>query len=224
HGTLVAPQVYGPNHQHFFAVRLDMMVDGERNSVVECDSVAVPEGEDNPFGNAWVLKETPLRTEQEAKRNASASSARFWKVINPENKNALGDPVAYKLEPGPSTTSFYGPQAHALQRALFTNHNLWVTPYEASERFPAGDYPNQSPGGEGLPRWTEAGRSVEDTDLVLWHCFCAHHVARPEDWPVMPCTYVGFQLKPFGFFDGNPALDVAPSAPACHHASGEVGG
>jgi primary-amine oxidase len=27
HGALVAPQVYGPNHQHFFNFRLDMMVD-----------------------------------------------------------------------------------------------------------------------------------------------------------------------------------------------------
>ena len=42
HGTLVAPQVYGPNHQHIFCVRLDMMVDGPQNTVVECDSVAVP--------------------------------------------------------------------------------------------------------------------------------------------------------------------------------------
>ncbi|MGH7919912.1 MAG: primary-amine oxidase [Candidatus Dormibacteraceae bacterium] len=216
HGTLVAPQVYGPNHQHFFAVRLDMMVDGERNSVVECDSEAVPAGEDNPWGNAWVVKQKVLQRESDAKRNADASAGRFWKVINPEKKNAVGDPVGYKLEPGPSTISFYQPDAHALQRALFTSHNLWVTPYEPSERFAAGDYPNQSPGGEGLPRWTAADRSVENTDLVLWHCFTAHHVPRPEDWPVMPCTYVGFHLKPFGFFDGNPALDVAPTVAACH--------
>jgi primary-amine oxidase len=44
----------------------------------------------------------------------------------------------------------------------------------------------------------------------------AHHVARPEDWPVMPVSYVGFHLKPSGFFDGNPALDV-PAPHACHH-------
>ena len=40
----------------------------------------------------------------------------------------------------------------------------------------------------------------------------------PEDWPVMPCAYTGFHLKPIGFFDGNPALDIPPSPPAaCHH-------
>lgn len=33
HGALVAPGLYAPHHQHFFCVRLDMMVDGLKNSV-----------------------------------------------------------------------------------------------------------------------------------------------------------------------------------------------
>jgi primary-amine oxidase len=52
--------------------------------------------------------------------------------------------------------------------------------------------------------------------VVLWHTFVAHHVPRSEDWPVMPVTHVGFHLKPFGFFDGNPALDV-PRSTMAHH-------
>ena len=51
-----------------------------------------------------------------------------------------------------------------------------------------------------------------------WHTFTAHHVVRPEDWPVMPVTTAGFQLRADGFFDGNPALDVPP-APDCQHES-----
>jgi primary-amine oxidase len=35
-------------------------------------------------------------------------------------------------------------------------------------------------------------------------------VVRPEDWPVMPVTAVGFKLRANGFFDGNSALDVPP--------------
>ena len=87
--------------------------------------------------------------------------------------------------------------------------------YDPGQRFPAGEYPNQHPGGDGLPAWTAADRPLEDTDLVLWHTFTAHHVVRPEDWPVMPVTTVGFQLRADGFFDGNPALDVPPEE-HCH--------
>ena len=44
-----------------------------------------------------------------------------------------------------------------------------------------------------------------------------NHIARLEDWPVMPVENIGFKLKPSGFFDRNPALDVPPSNGAhCH--------
>ena len=42
HGTIVAPGLYGPHHQHFFCVRLDMAVDGPPNTVVEVDSEPLP--------------------------------------------------------------------------------------------------------------------------------------------------------------------------------------
>ena len=91
-----------------------------------------------------------------------------------------------------------------IRRAQFATKHLWVTAYDPDERFPAGDYPNQHPGGDGLPAWTAADRPLENTDLVLWHTFTAHHVVRPEDWPVMPVTTVGFKLRADGFFDGIP--------------------
>jgi primary-amine oxidase len=52
-------------------------------------------------------------------------------------------------------------------------------------------------------------------------------VPRPEDWPVMPVASLGFMLKPVGFFDRNPALDVPPSvghsAAHCRHHGGSAG-
>ena len=47
---------------------------------------------------------------------------------------------------------------------------------------------------------------------MLWHTFGATHFPRPEDWPVMPVDYRGFTLKPHGFFDRNPTLDVPARA------------
>src|SRR5207237_5765856 len=104
-------------------------------------------------------------------------------------------------------------------RAGFARHNLWATPYQPDERRAAGEYPNQHEGGDGLPRWTAADRSLVETDVVLWYTFGLTHFVRPEDWPVMPVEYTGFLLSPFGFFDRNPALDVAvtASSESCHH-------
>ena len=45
---------------------------------------------------------------------------------------------------------------------------------------------------------------------MLWYTFGSHHIARVEDWPVMPVARIGFSLMPDGFFDRNPALDVPP--------------
>ena len=53
HGTLVAPGLYGPHHQHFFCVRLDMAVDGNANSVVQVDSEPAPAGPGEP---AWARR------------------------------------------------------------------------------------------------------------------------------------------------------------------------
>ena len=51
-------------------------------------------------------------------------------------------------------------------------------------------------------------RELADTDVVLWYTFGQTHIPRMEDWPVMPVSSVGFSLKPDGFFNANPALDV----------------
>jgi primary-amine oxidase len=99
------------------------------------------------------------------------------------------------------------------QRAVFATKHLWVTPHRPDELYPAGDYPNQHPGGAGLPAWTKADRPIENTDVVLWYTAGSHHISRPEDWPVMPVERVGFTLKPSGFFDRNPGLDVPPNHP-----------
>jgi primary-amine oxidase len=217
HGTLVAPGLYAPHHQHWFSFRLDMMVDGPRNSVHEVDSAAVPLGPDNPNGNAWVTRSRLLAREGEAQGDLDPLAGRYWLVVNPEATNALGEPTAYKLVPGDNVRALAHPDSSIARRAGFIAHHLWVTRYDESERHAAGDYPNQHPGGAGLPAWVQADRGLVNTDVVVWYSLGVHHVVRPEEWPVAPVAYAGFSLKPAGFFDGNPALDVpAPT----HHGNG----
>jgi primary-amine oxidase len=215
-GMRVAPGVYGPHHQHFFGVRLDMMLDGPGNSVYEMDSVPIPRGPENPAGNAWRVEETLIGRESESGRLADARRARYWKIVNPSVRNELGKPVGYRLHPETGVLPMYDADAHAIKRARFAEKQLWVTAYDPDELYPTGDFPNQHPGGGGLPEYVARDRPLEDADVVVWHTFCAHHVVRPEDWPVMPVTKVGFMLRPDGFFDGNPALDL-PAPDHCAH-------
>ena len=216
HGTLVAPGLYGPHHQHFFCVRLDMTVDGVANTVVELDSVPSPAGPANPHGNAWQVERTVLGSEAVAKRDADASRARYWKIESADATSALGAPTAYALMPGSSVPPMYSPDALFAPRAGFTDHQLWVTAHDETQRFAAGDYPNQHPGGPGLPAFGAADRPLVGADVVVWYTMGAHHVVRPEDWPVMPVSTIGFMLRPSGFFDGNPALDLPAAADHCH--------
>ena len=212
YGALVAPQVYAPNHQHFFNVRLDFDLDGVANTVQQVDVTADEVSEANPFENAFRARAMNLRTEKQARANLNLEAARTWKIINPSVINSVGEPVGYKLIPGDNSFPFASPNAWWRKRAGFVNYHVWVTPYRDDEKYGAGDYPNQSAGGDGLIRWTEQDRPIENTDVVLWYTFGHTHLPRPEDYPVMPAAYIGFMLKPNGFFDINPANDLPPSA------------
>ncbi len=210
YGTEVAPRLNAPNHQHFFNARLDLDIDGEANIAQEVNVRSAPSGPENPHDNAFFAEVTPLETELVARRDTNPTSARFWRVVNASKKNELGGAVGYRLCPGENVLPHAQPSFALLKRAGFLTHNFWVTPYRADERYPAGEYPNQNPSDTGLGTWTKADRDLAATDLVVWYTFGQTHIPRIEDWPVMPVTSVGFTLKPDGFFNANPALDVPP--------------
>lgn len=219
YGALVAPQLYAPNHQHFFNVRLDFDIDGTANSVQQVDVVADAPGPDNPFENAFHAKPVLLKKEKQARAQLSLESARTWKIVNPKVLNHVGEPVSYKFLPGENSVPFGSANAWWRRRAGFVNHHVWVTPFKEDEKYAAGDYPNQSTGGDGLMKWTEQDRQIENTDVVFWYTMGHTHLPRPEDYPVMPTAYIGFTLKPNGFFKMNPAIDVPPSVAnekSCH--------
>ncbi|KAL7606545.1 diamine oxidase [copper-containing] 1, peroxisomal [Lactuca sativa] len=217
YGTMIAPGLYAPVHQHFFVARMDMSVDckpGEsHNQVVELDVKVEGPGDANVHNNAFYAEEKLLKSELEAMRDCNPSSARHWVIRNTRTVNRTGQLTGYKLVPGSNCLPLGGAQAKFLRRAAFLMHNLWVTPYEPEEMFPGGEFPNQNPRvGEGLATWVKKNRSLEETDLVLWYVFGITHVPRLEDWPVMPVEHIGFVLMPHGFFNCSPAVDVPPSS------------
>ena len=217
YATEVAPGLGAPFHQHLFSARLDMTVDGVANAVDEVEAAAVPMGDGNPYGNAFSRQRMRLTKESEAQRASAQDKVRTWHIVNPDKVNGLGQPVGYALIPEGKATMLADAGSSIHARANFATNALWVTRYDPAERYPAGDFVNQNPGGAGLPAWVAADREIDGEDIVVWHTFGTTHFPRPEDWPVMPVDYTGFTLKPVGFFDRNPALDIPPTVSKhCH--------
>lgn len=213
YGTVVAPHVVAPNHQHYFCFRLDLDVDGPRNRIVEQNVVQEAVGEANPAGNAFHVEQTPLRSESHVPRDNHPASHRHWKVLQPSQRNAVGHFAGYLLEPGSSATPYFQPSAQIAGRAPFAAHALWVTRWHEDELHAAGDFPSRSTKETGLPEWIADDEPLDDEDLVVWHVVGVTHVARPEEWPVMPVARTGFRLVPDGFFIRNPSLERAVTAP-----------
>ncbi|MGA0567206.1 primary-amine oxidase [Rathayibacter sp. KR2-224] len=221
YATEVAPGLGAPVHQHLFSARLDMMVDGLSNAVDEVEAVRMPYSDENPHGNGFTQRVTRVRTEAEGGRAADSSVGRAWRIVNTEKTNRLGRSTGYVLYPEQSPTLLADAASSVASRAAFTTKQLWVTQYAPEERYPAGEFVNQNPGGDGLPTYMAADRPLDGEDIVLWHTFGPTHFPRPEDWPVMPVDHAKFTLKPYGFFGRNPVLNVPASEAAhCHtHAA-----
>ena len=100
-GTLVDHRTYAPFHQHFLVARLDLDVDGQNNTVLEIDSMALPVGPDNPYGLAVVDRGDPDRVGigvGAGLRLGHASGPGKWSTRT--SSTAIGTPVGYKLVPG----------------------------------------------------------------------------------------------------------------------------
>lgn len=219
YGTVVAPGVLAPYHQHMFCLRIDPAIDGHANSLAIDESKALPVDDPavhNPFGVGYV-SETKI-AEKEGAFDLDFTKTRTFKMINASKINPITNtPVGYKLEPAYSQTLLSHPDSYHAKRSEFANHAVWVTRHQDWDHFPAGKYTMQSTGGDGLAtaiaRRSAAGAetSVKDQDIVVWHAFGLTHNPRIEDWPVMPNDKISVGFKPVNFFGGNPGLDVAPS-------------
>ena len=79
----------------------------------------------------------------------------MWAVTSADRTNAHGRPTGYRLVPGHGTATLLAqPGSSVDRRAGFARHTLWVTPYDADERFPAGAYPYQHADPGGLPAFS----------------------------------------------------------------------
>ncbi|KAF2457990.1 amine oxidase [Lineolata rhizophorae] len=213
YGTVVAPGVLAPYHQHLFCLRIDTALDGPRNSFATEETYPLPLG--CPSGrNAKGVGYTTRQqfVEHEAALDVDIGAGRVFKVINEGVTNPVnGGPVGFKIVPHYSQMLLAHPTSHHAVRSEFAAHPFWVTRYADGERHPAGQHTMQSERGSGIATWLRnrpKKLGVRNEDIVVWHTFGATHNPRIEEWPVMPVEKMMVTLKPVNFFSRNPAVDV----------------
>jgi primary-amine oxidase len=180
HATQVAPRIGAQYHQHLFSIRIDPMVDGLRNSVVESDIVPLPKAPtgsaDNWAGNAFITQERTLRTTLEGARDYDFAKDRRWSIVNPSRvHHASGKPVGYVLGyKGATTTLLAAPGSWVVRRAGFAGKSLWVVKDRddglGGRMWPAGRYVPQTmdPPSDSVEKWANEEESIDDDDILLF--------------------------------------------------------
>lgn len=209
YGTLIAPHLVAPFHDHYFNFRLDFDIDQPVNRFETMDIVPATLPDDLPRRSMWTVEHNVPDSELDARYQISAKAPRSFRFVNPDRKGPLGHAPSYKIMEG---SIAYGPfdfeNDPPMKRNAFIEHSVWVTPHHADERYAGGEFAMQSDGSDTLAEWVKDDESLENTDVVAWFTVGFHHITRTEDWPVMPINWKGVHIAPHNFFPNNPALTV----------------
>ncbi|WP_418140689.1 primary-amine oxidase [Marinobacter sp. MA] len=212
YGTLIDHNIVGTTHQHIYNFRLDMDVDGEQNNLKEINPVVAENTAGGPRKSVMITNERVVSTEQESVQKFDPSTVRL--ITNPNKENRMGYPVGYQIIPFAGGThpiakgALFSEDEWLFKRVSFMDKQIWVTQYKPEERYPEGKYPNRAKTDTGLKTFVSDNESIENVDTVLWMTTGATHVARAEEWPIMPTEYVHSMLKPWNFFDQTPTLNL----------------
>ena len=156
HGILLADNVLGVNHDHFFAFYLDLDIDGEANSFVKNNLVTKRvTSHDSPRKSYWTIVSQTAKTESDARVKFGANKSSELVVINPNKKTKPGHNYGYRIIPGLiSSNPLLSDDDYPQIRGGYTKYNVWVTPYNKSEKWAAGQYVDQSRGDDTLAVWS----------------------------------------------------------------------
>lgn len=149
-----APGINAQYHQHIFSLRVDPMIDGLDNTVIESDIVTVdaPAGsKENYAGNAFTSVDRRITKQSEGVRDFDATVDRRWRIANPARKHsASGKEVAYGISAKGSWELLKGAEGcFSRRRAAFAEHSVWVVkdvegPAGSERLWPAGKYVPQT--------------------------------------------------------------------------------
>jgi primary-amine oxidase len=213
YGTLIDHNIVGTTHQHIYNFRLDLDVDGENNRLVALDPEVKPNTAGGPRTSTMQINQYDISTEQQAAQKFDPGTIRL--LSNTRKENRMGNPVSYQIIPYAggthpvATGAKFAPDEWIYHRLSFMDKQLWVTRYSPDERYAEGKYPNRSAHDTGLGQYIKDNQALDNSDDVVWMTTGTTHVARAEEWPIMPTEWVHALLKPWNFFNETPTLAEA---------------
>ncbi|XP_048134716.1 primary amine oxidase 2-like isoform X2 [Rhodamnia argentea] len=208
YGVLLAENTLSAPHDHFLIFHLDLDIDSDSNSFVKFVFRQTPVTDRrSPRKSYWSVVSETAKTKSDTKIKLGSEQVELL-VVNPGKKTKVGNRVGYRLIPGSITQPLLSDDDYAQIRRAFTKYNVWVTPYNTSEKWAGGLYTDQSNGEDTLATWTQ--RAMENKDIVLWYTLGFPHAPYQEDFPLMLTLSSGFELRPANFFESNPVLRVIP--------------
>jgi Cu2+-containing amine oxidase len=180
-------------HMHHACWRIDMNLgDKDHNSVAVVRRIELPEGNGKAEDAVSYLK---------TEGGVEWKPEEFTRLrVESKVKNSQGNLISYDVVPQrPGTPRHFG------RDESFTEKDFWVTPYKFDELYHCH-----------LPEYVKQGRSIADTDVVVWYMSAAYHLPRDEDGifvnprgemevrGVALTTWCGLELRPRNLFDKSP--------------------
>ena len=148
YGSLIAPNLVAPNHDHFFNFRLDFDVDGTANSFMRTALLPATFPEGTPRRSLWVTKDEMPKTELEGRYRVDPMKPAMYHVANEGKESGLGHHPGYMILP--ESTVAYSPldvlNDPPAKRNGYIDYTIWNTAYAAGERYAGGEYAFQSDG------------------------------------------------------------------------------